>query len=114
MLWSLCGDQTGGWSQDQKRDDVGLDWSDGSGGQGGLDLRYRLEMDQIGIGDLDIGIKRREEPRWLPHFYVKHLGGSWWHWLRNGETGRGGGQDHARLDEPWTPLSAAHCPVWGG
>ena len=44
-----------------------------------MDLRYRLEMDPTGIGDLDIGVKRREEPRRLPRFYVKHLGGLWCH-----------------------------------
>lgn len=31
------------------RDDRGLDQGDGSRGEGGLDLRYRLEIHQIGL-----------------------------------------------------------------
>lgn len=75
-LWPLGGEYTGGWNRVQTRDDGGLDQGDARRKEGGLDLRYLLEIDQIGIGDdLDIRVKGREGPTRLPHLCLKHLGG---------------------------------------
>lgn len=113
-LWPLCGEQPEGWSQVLTKDNSGLDAGDGRREKGGLDLRYLLELDQIGIGDdLDIGIKGREDSKRRLHLYHKHLGGSWCHSLRNGNLGERESQEFS-FRSITDPTAAALCPVRRG